>query len=314
MQTNFTKYLHKYFVSKTNKDKQKCKQKICQFGGYDHTSIDDILAYVAKKIKQEGHVTQTNINDDQEHKYCILLFGPPASGKSSSSLNFAIDLINKKRQSNLTKKNFVEIAIDGFIEDTNEWNDKRVISDNSVSLDNKTVFLKILDDINNMFKLFIYCCALFKLNFSIEMTGYDYGKSVECINIVKQLKQNFTKTNNEILKKYGYNIVCMYPYTTNVEMLIKRSEKRGKKSGRIVTANDFYKKKFIENSLFVFNNVVLQNATHFYMICKYNAEIEENKQMLHDNDILMYYLNNEPRNISIDHTMNSDNNCQNRQK
>jgi hypothetical protein len=287
MNNKLQKYILKFFENK-EKNADIYKTKICQYGGYDYTSVDQVLGYVSKKIKN------VKLTGEQDHRYCLILFGPPASGKSRS-VEHAINLINKDRNSNLVRENFFELSIDDFVEDTFEWNISRKNTLKNITdiQHNQYLYKNIRSDINQIFELFMHCCLLLKLNFTLESTGTNFQWNIEKI---KELKKEFGKSNNNNLENYGYNIVLMYPYTENLDILLERAEQRSQKTGRIITKANFINAGFIEKASFSFENLVLLNAKYFYIICKYDALIDKNKKLLDNNDMYVYFINRQKRN------------------
>jgi hypothetical protein len=287
MNIKLEKYILKYFDNNNinKKDKKKYINKICQHGGYLTTSTEQILNYITEKIKK------IEPTDNKTHKYCVVLFGPPASGKSKAT-DLAISMINNERKSNLKKSNFFELNIDSFVEETTEWQTLKSTDEELKNPDlvnkNKELYFDIRNKINRIFELFLNCCILLKLNFTLETTGINFDWHME---IIKNIKNDKFSSEYTMLSKYGYNFILMYPYTPNVDLLAKRAENRAIKSGRVITHDEFIKNNFINKANTSFNDIVLANSKYFYIICKYNAEINIEKQLLDNDDIYVYFIN-----------------------
>jgi hypothetical protein len=288
MNDKLNKYIKKYFnIDKKNK-KKKYSKKISQIGGYSYKSVDQVLSYISKEIKN------IELTNEDDHRYCLVLFGPPASGKSKA-VDLGIDLINKDRSSSLKRQNFFELNIDNFVENTDEWD---LFKKNDLKLEkdieyNQNLYQEIRTDINQIFELFLHCCILLKLNFTLESTGTNFKWHIETL---KELKNEFQyEKKNKILKDYGYSIVVMYPYTENLDMLAQRAQQRSISTGRILTKNDFIKFDFIKKASWSFENLILQNTKYFYIICKYDGDIEKEKKNLETKNILVYFINRQKR-------------------
>jgi len=122
--------------------------------------------------------------------YFIILYGPPASGKSYLS-NYFI------KKMNINMENLIEINIDKIISNNENINDDKNYWD----------FRKKYDSASNMM---IDMGIISKLHILIETTG----KTITYI--IKQIEK---------IKKFGYNIIILYPYVKK-EILIDRINKR----------------------------------------------------------------------------------------
>jgi hypothetical protein len=66
MNDKLRKYILKYFEKLEIDNKNIYKSKICQYGGYDYTSVDQVLHYISEKIKK------VQLTGDKEHRYCLI--------------------------------------------------------------------------------------------------------------------------------------------------------------------------------------------------------------------------------------------------
>jgi len=275
------KYVSKYI--KTN-DNKYVKNIYSHIGGSNY-SIDDlnnILKYINEQIKNTDH----NQKQNDKPKYCILLIGPPASGKSKA-FDLGISFINRIDNIDLSKSNFLEISIDKIVENTQEWiNFKKSIDENTYLNNEQKIqqmnekYFEIRKKADPIFEIFLNYVDLLGLNFSLETVG---DKIDWYIDRLKELsKSNRTK----------FKFVCMYPYTDDVDMLLERADKRALTSGRYIL-KDYLNEQLINDVSDKYNTKMLSIASYFFIMCKYDAKIPLNALLkdLIEKHVISIFLN-----------------------
>ena len=217
-------------------------------GGFNSDNLDQILAYVKTKIKNVVEPTHTT-------KYAIILYGPPASGKSKA-FDLAIENINSTNLITppLTRNHFLELNIDDIVEQTFDW----TLNKNTDINHNKALYYTTRKKVDKILEILLQTCLLMNTNFTFETTGRSFDWTLQ---IIKEINS------------HNYKVILMYPFTVNKHLLVDRALNRGNASGRYVTMDDFNTYKYIETASDSFNNSIIPNLSQFYIVIKYDAEI-----------------------------------------
>ena len=80
-----------------------------------------------------------------------------------------------------------------------------------------------------------------------------------------------------------------------MNILIKRAQKRSLSTGRILTKSDYINFDFIKKASWSFENLILLNTKYFYIICKYDGNLDKSKNELETDDIYVYFVNRQKR-------------------
>lgn len=208
-------------------------------GGYNDNI--DIFNYINSKINKLTPKKQNN------KKYAIFLFGPPASGKSHSLV-----LATNKIEEDINS--FIQLNIDEFILETTEWEINKSTDLNN----NKKLYNNIRNKIDKLFEILLQVCIMKNINFSFETTGIYFDWTLQ---IIKDIKKN------------NYDIILMYPYTNDQTLLVSRALIRANNNGRLIDNEDFNKNDYIRKALESFETKIIPNLNLFTIIYKYDANI-----------------------------------------
>lgn len=237
---------------------------------YDYTTRSDVLRYV-------NFMTENKTAN--EKPYLLILYGPPASGKTTAKKFMT-------KQLNLSN-NYVYISEDQFIYDTIQYNEMKTkvhldsIKDYAANELEHSSEVKFLQDeynkIRKKTKLIIRSLAdismMFKYNIVLETTG-------------AALDWFMTHLINEFHHS-NYQIQLAYPYISNLDLLHQRSIERGFKEYRFTPKE--YLTKVSPLSLKNFKIIILDNHLgKFKNIYVYDAEkVDIDGGNL--KDLLLYY-------------------------
>ena len=236
-----SKYIYKYTTTQNNVKLELYKKKLSRYlnnnnnmrGGYDYTSPSDSLRYL-ECILTNSNCTSIETGQNMEQNinpYILVVYGPPASGKTTAK-NLMINKFN-------LSDNYVDINVDKFVYDTDQFNDFIKTIDltpvKTMSIDEIDLYDPVQKLNQNyqlirsrtapLLKILIGFAIMFKYNIVLETPG---GGN-EWKNIVEELL------------KHNYSAYIVYPYTNDINMLIDRSIKRG------VTEYRFLTKQYMQN-------------------------------------------------------------------
>jgi predicted ABC-type ATPase len=205
---------------------------------------------------------------DNYNKYMIMLYGPPACGKSYGMI-YGIQTINNIYKNNLIRDNFIEINVDDIVGDISSHqkivNEQLKICNNTNSnhinhieaiRTIKKSYWKTREKYENIAEIMIEKCIQNKVNFTMESTGSNFGK--------------WHYDLFQRLKKDDYKIIFIYLRVTNEDLLVKRAYERGLKLGRFITKEDYKQYKFIDKAESNFEKI-LQNKNLFDVILIHNS-------------------------------------------
>lgn len=264
----YKKYKNKYILGKIN-----------QIGGYDHTNSNDMIKYLNCLINGEQcEDTKIEKKKSFDKPYLLILYGPPASGKTK-----ARDLmINHLNLSN----NHIQIDVDKFVYDTDQWKEfiskinKEKITGLQISEIDQNDKVKLIQSeyknirskTSNMIHILMGIALMYNYNVTIEMSG-------------RGLDWYMTHIIDEFIHS-KYDIYLVYPYTNNLDILYQRAMKRAEKEYRYVNKNfiDEASKAAKEN----FNKIIDQKDK-FNGIIVYDIEkININDKEFEDSILLEY--------------------------
>ncbi len=209
--TKYKKYKHKYINLKLT-------------GGmvepYDHTIKSEVNHYV-------GVITDV---EPSIKPYLLILYGPPASGKTSAK-NYIVDKLN-------LSTDYIYISEDRFAYDTKQFAELKSVDltelrDISIDQFDNHPKVKFLEDSYNSIrkhtKFIMYpligSALMFKTNVVLEMTGVGIDW--------------YMNTIIDEFYHYHYDIIIVYPFTSDTDFLYKRSVERGLKEHRFVPMKYF---------------------------------------------------------------------------
>jgi GTPase SAR1 family protein len=280
-QNDMGSYYNKYIKYKT-KYLQLKHIKLNQEGGnYDYTDSKEMIKYlncIINGLQCDGIPNEKT--ESNEKPYLLILYGPPASGKTS-----AIEQITKYL--NLSSNN-INIDVDKFVYDTKQWKDfTKLLEDDKI----KNISYDKLDDdpiIQNIAKQYknIRSRTSFMINILVGIAlMYNYNVVMEMSG--RGLEWYMTHIINEFIH-YKYNVHIVYPYTDNVNMLYNRSIKRGYEEYRFVS------KKFIDEVYVMAKKnflKILDKKDNYTSILVYdinNTKINDNILFEYNNNKIIY--------------------------
>jgi len=220
---------------------------------YDYTNPTSVVGYVGQEIAE----LKSN-----EQPYLLILYGPPASGKTTILPkildNFGLD------------KNYIYLSDDKFSYDTVQYKEMRKtdlteLQDLSAEeLDDHPIIKHLQEEYNKIRKkakqllyMFMGLAFMYKYNVILEMTGVGLDW--------------YMSTVIDEFYHYKYDIYLMYPFTTNEDLLYRRSIKRAFEEKRFPPMKYF--KIAIDVSIKNFNKILDEsNITKFKSILVYDTK------------------------------------------
>lgn len=214
-----------------------------QVGGLKISDFDSLLDFLRKRY--------TEINNNTEKKYFVILYGPPASGKSIAR-KIACHAIKEQYGEIISPhqifETFVDTSIDEITYDVEVKTDNGYKKVSELLMENYNNFIKdipekdklshiknnILDISGKSFNIYksnrpdyvsellLYFSVFLNRNIFMETAGTD-------IQYVNKIISSITW--------YGYKPIVIYPFINDVNILYDRSLSRGIKEGRFVTCN-----------------------------------------------------------------------------
>jgi hypothetical protein len=199
---------------------------------FDGDDFDSIMKYILHKLNKKIIAKQTS--NTTKVKHLIMLYGPPASGKSIAKQimlsKFSID-----------DDDYIDINLDDII-----GNDRKYKSElealkkehealkkehgnisPSVVIQNRAtnLYFSIRNKANLVFELLVFITRLYDISLVVEVTGGTYCSMIWWYNILR-----FFKT-----KKYTISLI--YPVVTDAQQIVSRANERGKEIFRFVSVD-----------------------------------------------------------------------------
>ena len=259
--------IHKYTYKYINNPKQIYMNKLNFYGGqrYNGDNFNSIMEYVRKKLSSTiANKKPKGPETPDVPKHLIMLYGPPASGKSKAK-EIILNILN------IESDNYIDINLDDIIGDDKTYiktisDLKKKASDPKTGISQEIkdeatkIYFSIRNTANIVFELLLFITRLYNISLVVEVTGGTYCSMIWWYNILS------------FYKSKQYKITLIYPVVSDAQSIITRAEERGKEIFRFVSSDSI--KKSIENA-------------------KKNIKtILENKNDIFDN-IYIYYNNSE---------------------
>lgn len=228
-QTHYLNKIAYYLLSDSNP---------VQTGGLMPKNTSSLLKFLEEKSKESPLTT--------EKKYFVVLYGPPASGKSIArkiACHYIKKIYNETLETLEIEKSFVDTGVDE-ITYAIEVNDKKVSDKLKNNLDaqvtpgeqNVEAIKKYIDNLvsssfqiyrenraDSISELLYYFAVFLGKNIFMETSSGDITYVDKMVNT---------------LKFYGYIPIVIYPFINDVSILYKRSLERGLKEGRFLRCGD----------------------------------------------------------------------------
>ena len=285
-----SKYIHKYEYSPSQIYFNKIVKYISLYGGNSTNikgtnnfipgDIDSLLNYLKYKLSDNAKYVSKN-------KYLIILYGPPASGKTIAR-KIAFQLIKKYFDEDLSIEDLLKTAIDTGLDeitydavvDGDTISNKLITayknnikhnfngkSDNELKMLIKkhiNDFSKSSNDIyyknrqNELSEMLFYIATFLNKNIYFEISG---GSSEYVIKMINTFKY------------YNYIPVIIYPFINNIDVLFERSVIRGTQDGRFLTCGDIEQKAISSKKDYKLIKKFM-NKQNKYLHFQYNANFD----------------------------------------
>jgi tRNA uridine 5-carbamoylmethylation protein Kti12 len=159
---------------------------------------------------------------EKEQKHLIMLYGPPASGKSIAKKIMLSKL-------GINNDNYIDINLDDIIGDDNKYREtintlkKNELTKAEIEQQAIDVYFDTRKKADLVFELLLFITRLYDISLVVEVTGSTFCSMVWWDKIL-----SFFKSKN-------YKISLIYPFVENQYTLIKRAAERGKQIYRFIS-------------------------------------------------------------------------------
>jgi hypothetical protein len=222
--------LKEYYMNKSKKS--------TKYGGgdsdedtFDGEEFDSIMKYILHKLndKIKAGTGQGTTGASKKEKHLIMLYGPPASGKS-----IAKKIMLSKLK--IGDSDYIDINLDDIIGNDRRYKSEiealkkehgNTSADPSEDIKKRAtnLYFSIRNKANLVFELLVFITRLYDISLVVEVTGGTYCSMVWWDNILR-----FFKT-----KKYTISLI--YPVVTDVNKIVSRADERGKEIFRFVSSD-----------------------------------------------------------------------------
>lgn len=233
-QSKLRKYIGKY---SKEQHKEVYLEKIAyyankQIGGdrIDIGIVDTVLNYAKEKLKTASESKTTN-------KYIVILYGPPASGKTVAR-NIACHLLKTYFEDSKSGdiSNIVNSFIDTSVDDINSdivYEDGKTVGSELIKIAKNAegkssemlaneagpIYMKHRKTADTISEMLMYFSSVFNKNFFVEISSPH-------IDYIENLLTSFGY--------YDYIPIIIYPFHKDPNVLFERSQERAKKDGRYI--------------------------------------------------------------------------------
>ena len=201
------------------------KNRSKMIGGetFDSSDFDSIMKYILDKLsKKIKNKPIQGVSQEKEQKHLIMLYGPPASGKSIAKKIMLSKL-------GINNDNYIDINLDDIIGDDNKYRETIDTLKNSSEItdDIQELAKKVYFDTRNkaklVFELLLFITRLYDISLVVEVTGSTFCSMVWWDKILS------------FFKSKDYKISLIYPFVKDQDTLIKRAAERGKQIYRFIS-------------------------------------------------------------------------------
>lgn len=303
--------IHKYIGKIQEKQKSCYLRKIAFYLTQNYQTGGNIVTTDIKSVLNKLQEIYDKTPKTTTKKYVVFLYAPPASGKTLAK-KLAFSLIKKffEKDMEITdiENSFIDTNVDDITYDVETETGKTVKELLLENINKKVASFSEAEELNYIKKnidelakesfniyypnrkkadpiseLLHYFAILFDKNILIEISSPD-------INYIDKV----ARTANW----YGYNPIIVYPFVSQLHILMDRVIKRGLNEGRIITCDSPHgiKEKMLSmltnyNSL---KKVIIDNKSYDnYIIIQYNSDIpidDYNKLNKYDFSIFDKYI------------------------
>lgn len=297
--------IHKYTYKYINNPKQIYMNKLNFYGGqrYNGDNFNSIMEYVTKKLSSTIANKKTkDANEPNTEKHLIMLYGPPASGKSKAK-----EIILNKL--GIESDDCIDINLDDIIGDDKTYiktinNLKREASDLNTGISEKikdeatNIYFSIRNTANVVFEILLFITRLYNISLVVEVTGGTYCSMIWWYNILS------------FYKSKQYKITLIYPVVSKSTTIINRAEERGEEIFRFVSSESIIKsiknakkniKTIIKNDDInkIFDNIYIYSNDD--VLLKYTPVESTDFNQLFNNNII-YMKENGKKNTELNKT------------
>lgn len=223
-----TKAVVKNPKSNPKKYVRELKQYYKMRGGetFNSSDFDSIMKYVLEKLRKKINIKTASASGSVKQKHLIMLYGPPASGKSIAKQIMLSKL-------SIEPDDYIDINLDDIIgEDETyqttiealkkEHNNSSDTPSSSIKKKATDIYFEIRDKANLVFELLVFITRLYDISLVVEVTGGTLCSMVWWDKIL-----SFFQSKN-------YTISLIYPVVSDVNTIVSRADKRGREIFRFV--------------------------------------------------------------------------------
>ena len=170
--------IHKYTYKYINNPKQIYMNKLNFYGGqrYNGDNFNSIMEYVRKKLSSTiANKKPKGPETPDVPKHLIMLYGPPASGKSKAK-EIILNILN------IESDNYIDINLDDIIGDDKTYiktisDLKKKASDPKTGISQEIkdeatkIYFSIRNTANIVFELLLFITRLYNISLVVEVTG-----------------------------------------------------------------------------------------------------------------------------------------------
>jgi hypothetical protein len=288
----YLKYKNKYKnAKKINNQINYINKKFNLFGGdckpkltYDPLNFESFIKYITNKYECTGKNIKTT------NKYFVILYGPPASGKTLAK-KIATQIIKNNFDEQLGNEDIFKTFIDSSVDELTY--DKLVNGTTTSVIDLllETLNKKIITENIDKNKLRPFINDIVDDTFKIYKENRADSLSELMIFLASFLNKNiFFETSTaglsyihgllDILTWHNYKPILIYPYTNDVRLLYERSIDRGLKEGRFLKCyTAFGLNTIYDKNVNTYNEEIVtkkfMDPHKIFLIYRYNANIEK---------------------------------------
>jgi len=193
-------------------------------GTFNSSDFDSIMKYVLDKLSNKIKIK--TVSGSAKQKHLIMLYGPPASGKSIAKQIMLSKL-------SIAPDDYIDINLDDIIgEDETyqntiealkkEHNNSSDTPSDKIKKEATDIYFKIRNKANLVFELLVFITRLYDISLVVEVTGGTLCSMVWWDNIL-----SFFQSKN-------YTISLIYPVVSDVNTIVSRADKRGNEIFRFV--------------------------------------------------------------------------------
>jgi len=279
----------------------------------ENKNLTDILLDRLKCISERTEQIET------KNKYFMILYGPPASGKTLGR-KIGCHLLQEKYSENINVEQIINTFIDTNVDELtyNTKIDGKTVRDlllenvNNLCQDQKCTEKYVHDNIekfvesgfkiykqgraDSLSELLFYFSVYLNKNIFIEMSSGDIDYLEKVINS---------------LNYYGYIPIIIYPFVPDVKILYDRSIRRGLKEGRFLYCSKkecphvCLETKMIQSHINFPNilEILKNNKIGSYLVYKYHSvmDLDERDKIEHFNytDLSKFTLEEYFKNVGV---------------